>query len=262
MELNKVKDDPFWGSKPDILWSDTPHLLEFVPSDEMSHNQRCNALTRFCIYLGSALAIKRNDIKPFLLYGILPSLGIYVYWNRLKHPHEPWPQFLSSLFTDLRPTERFAPLSAAYNDPYHGRVPAPLTSQCRVPTFQNPYMNPLSSMWGTRDATLKACDIDNPDVQKIIQANEAASGWFNNDPADLYNNQQGQRELQINMGDYLVPDYYGESRDWFYKPANGAQTRKEGGSMVPYSSTQFGAQASDGWVLPELQSIEIDEPIE
>lgn len=262
MELNTVNDDPFWGCKPEILWKDTSHMLEFVPSSDMSPNQQSNALTRFFIYLGCAIAIKRNDLKPLLLYGILPSLGVYVYWHRMKRPHEPWLDFFTSLFLNLRSPETFAPLTAGYNDPYHGRIPTPLTSQCRVPTFQNPYMNPLSSMWGTRDANLKACDIDNPNVQKIIKSNEAASGWFDNDPADLYNNQQGQRELQINMGDYLVPDYYGEARDWFYKPEIGAKTRKEGGATVPYSSNQFGVQASDGWVLPKLQAIDTDEPIE
>ena len=262
MALNSVADDPFWGSKPDILWEDTPHMLEFVPSDDMSHNQRYNALTRFFIYLGCVIAIKRNDWKPLLFYSAIPAAAIYIYWNRMKRPHESWPDFFSSLFTNLRTSESFAPLTSAYNDPYHGRIPTPLTSQCRVPTFQNPYMNPLSSMWGTRDANLKACDVENPNIQEIIKANEAAAGWFNNDPADLYNNQQGQRELQINMGDYLVPDYYGESRDWFYKPEIGVKTKKEGGATTPYSSTQYGTQASDGWVLPKLQAIEEDEPIE
>ena len=263
LQVNKeMADDPFWGTKPDVLWQNTDSLLEFLPSEDMSINKRCNALTRFFIYLGCIVSIKRNDLKSLFLYGALPSALIYVYWHRLKQPHEPWQQFLISLFVDLTPSsrsERFAPLTSAYTDPYHGRIPTPASSQCRVPTFQNPYMNPLSSMWGTRDANIKACDIDNPDVQKIIKANESASGWFDNDPADVYQNQQGQRELQINMGDYLVPDYNGESRDWFYKPEFGVKTRKEGGAYTPYNSTRYGQRAVDGWTLPKLQGIDQDE---
>ena len=258
MNTSKV-DDPFWGTKPNVLWEDVNKLVTFVPSDDMSTNQKYNAVNRFCIYLGCVIAIKRNDLKSLIAFGVLPSLLIYVYWHRQKRPNEPIVQFLMSLFVDLKPqTDHFAPLTNAYYDPYHGRIPTPATSKCRVPTFNNPYMNPLQSMWGTREATLKACDLDNSDVKKIVASNDAASGWFDNDPADLYQNQQGQRELQLNVGDYLVPDYYGESRDWFYKPELGVKTRKEGGAFTPYSSTRFGKQAKDGWVLPELQGLDID----
>lgn len=254
-----IADEPFWGTKPEILWQDTDHLLDFVPSNDMAENENCNALTRFFLYLSLIIAIKRNSVAPLLTFGVVPAALIYVYWQRRRRPHESVSNFLRSLFFGQTITDRFAPLTKGYSDPYHGRIPNPATSKCRVPNFQNPYMNPLQSMWGTKEANIKACDMDDPNVQKVIRANDAATGWFDNDPADLYANQQGQRELQFHAQDYLVPDYYGESRDWFYKPPAGVKTRKEGGAYTPYVATEFGKQPKDGWVMPELQGIGADE---
>lgn len=258
LQAQALKDDPFWGTKPDILWRDNQRLLEFIPSDEMAENEKCNALTRFFLYAACLVAIKKNSFRSLLTFGLIPCAFVYIYWNRQRRPHESITDFLLSLIMAPKQKDTFASLSNGYADPYHGRIPNPATAKCRVPTFQNPYMNPLQSMWGTRDANLKACDLDNPSVQSIVKANDAATGWFDNDPADLYQNQQGQRELQLNVGDYLVPDYHGESRDWFYKPAFGVRTRKEGGAYTPFSPTGFGKQPQDGWVMPELEGIETD----
>lgn len=73
------QEDPLWIKSPDILL----RLGEFVPTSDMTMNQKLNAVTRFLVYAGILLSLIFNSPTP--LY--IPMIGgVLVY---LAHEHYP-----------------------------------------------------------------------------------------------------------------------------------------------------------------------------
>ena len=83
IEIGIIKNDPFWGDDFSVLFRQD-RLIEFVPSADMTTNERLNAISRFGIYTGVLLALFNNQIWP--VYGSIFVLGtvLFIHKNQGK----------------------------------------------------------------------------------------------------------------------------------------------------------------------------------
>lgn len=243
--------DVFWGLDPKVLWLDNDRLLTFMPAADMTRDENFNAITRFFLYLGVLTALNKNETKYFLLFGLIPVFVVYCMWQYENPEHtfgsifrfSEWQKFLFP-----NSTESFTSLAD-----YKPSGPYPQSKgEYRLPVKGNPYVNPLQTMWGTHEAILPAANyLEDPKVAAEIDALQ--SDWYDNNPGDLYENQQGQRELNFTaVPGSLVPDWDSKTRDWLIKYPEGYKTVKEGGNrnvMVGEKNSGFGRTVQDGWRL-------------
>ncbi len=248
----ETKEDEFWGLNPGVLWADTRRMLQFVPSQDMSRDECYNALTRFFLYLGILTALNKNQTRYFLMWGIFPVIVLYTVWHYENPEHSfgtifRLPHWIRQLLPFSSRQEQFTTLTDF-------KPSLPVTESkgnCRLPRPGNPYANPLRTMWGSREATLDACNyLESPAVAAEIDGLQ--SDWYNNLPGDLYQNQQGQRNINFcaNPGS-LVPDWSGKTRDWLYRLPEGYKTQKEGGNhaSILTKNGNLGPQSKDPWQI-------------
>jgi hypothetical protein len=118
-------DVPFWSKNPNIIF-DKDHILEFFPTDEMSFNQKLNAITRVVLLmtLGTFAYTQSTQI---LLVGAVSMFFIFMlhqYRNADKDKAEGFE--ISPALKDLIDTSR-----------------APMDSIFQAPTASNPLGNVL-----------------------------------------------------------------------------------------------------------------------
>jgi len=73
---------PFWGENPNVLLN-TEHMLEFFPTEDMTYNQKLNAISRSVIILTIIGYVYSNSVR-ILIVSVLSLLAIYV----LHHYHK------------------------------------------------------------------------------------------------------------------------------------------------------------------------------
>jgi hypothetical protein len=110
------------------------------------------------------------------------------------------------------------------------------------PTANNPYMNVLVDEIKYNPTRAPAISTNDPSVN--IQLNEFFQTQFINDPTDVFNNTQSQRQFYT-MPSTTVPNDQESYQNWLYKIPG--KTCKEGGREACALAT-----GSDGGVIPWL----------
>ena len=197
-------EEPIWTDDISILLQ-TDKLIEFVPTDNMTFNQKLNSVVRFSLYLTVILYLYNfNYLNLYILIGVM--LATYFIYS-----------FRDSKNIKIESINNF---DSATNYRKKNKTKNPKT--CRKPTKDNPFMN-----WGVYDKTFKkACDINDIDVKDKIEK-DFNEGLYQN-IGDVYQKNNSQRQY------YTMPVSSGISEqtdfaNWLYgvpptcKEGNGEQ---------------------------------------
>lgn len=186
------KSDNFWLDNPGILIH-PDRLIEFWPSSDMTEDEKLNAMSRFAIYYGVIAALYKKSLVPlYITIGIL-LLAVFL------HQNEPMRENMAEVPTDLV-------LNADPDGP------------CRVPTKNNPFMNPDIAEFDTQQKYSSSCNPFDKTVKTQMEAQFEQGLFFNT--GDLYGKGNSQRQF-FTVPVTSVPNDQGTFAEWCYsKPSN------------------------------------------
>lgn len=147
--------DEIWFNDPKILLD---RITEFVPMPEMSFNEKLNSIVRFS-FISSFFLIMYNKNIYTLLFPIF-VIGITIFLGRRYSGKKDFSIMFDNDQGDYK--------------------------QCSLPTKDNPYMNLIATDYDNVNKPV-ACDINNPQVKKMIKNYD-----FENlqSRGDIYNSQE------------------------------------------------------------------------
>jgi len=198
--------DPFWLQDPYIL-IDKHRLTEFVPTANMSTDEKLNAVTRFAIYMGALLVIIFNNISYIYITLIA---GVLVYLVKEHY------------------TEGFQ----SQSESEHEHVPL------QQPTKDNPFMNVLITDYVKNPNRGPAANIEDPKVKEKVEKN------FNNglfrDINNIWDRNNSQRQFVTNPST-TIPNDRDSFMKWCY---NTPFTCKDGNltRCLKYEDVRVGGQ--------------------
>lgn len=191
-----------------IWYDDIAHFYTYdnyyviLPMQQMTIEEKLNAIVRFFIYLGIILSLIKSDYR-YLFFGIvaaLVSVLLYQYDEKQKVITE---KFLEDNKIDI----------------VENKV-------CSRSTVDNPFMNPsIADIVFDPDHPV-ACNIENEKIKDIVQKNFDKRMF--KDVSDIYNNQASQRQFYT-MPVTTIPGDQTEFAKWCYgtppscKEGNGSQ---------------------------------------
>jgi hypothetical protein len=161
-----MKSDMFWFDNPGILIS-KDRLIEFVPTADMTLNERLNAISRLAIYSGTLLMLIYKNFNMFYIALITLTLLYLI--------REHFPDFLNQSAGAVNPELEH------------------MEGKLQLPTENNPFMNVLITDYTQNPDKKPAADIDNPYVKKAVEA-EFNKG-LNRDVDDIWEKENSQRQF-------------------------------------------------------------------
>jgi hypothetical protein len=196
---------PFWFNKFSILY-DKKFLFDIIPKKEYDLNRKLNALLRFTIYY-SVIVYLLDTKKKYVLTFIL-GMAIFTYLIQMKYKESFMNKVNNSLMNDSENMD--------IND---------LSSECRIPTKDNPFMNPLLTDFGT-DKSKQACySYNNKGVQRVVEENFEEDLY--KDINDIFGKENSQRQFFSVPGN-SVPNDRDTFMKWCYQTP---PTCKEGNGL-------------------------------
>ncbi len=179
--------DPFWYEDPTILIKSN-RFSEFFPHNEMSFEEKLNAMVRFAIYFAILLfAFKKTANKSFI--GILFPLfvlGLTLF-----------------LYQNGNGKETMSTLDGG-----------PKYEDCQLPTDENPFMNVLISDYTANPQKKKACNVSDKKVKQEIK--DKFENNLYRDTIDIWGRNNSQREYYT-MPNTTIPNDQTNFANWLYK---------------------------------------------
>lgn len=172
-----------------------------LPLEQMTLEEKLNAIVRFFIYLGILLALIKNDYR-YLFFGIIAciiSIVLYRYQIAQKIQSE---KFLEKKQLDI----------------VDNKV-------CARSTVQNPFMNPSIADISLNPDKPEACNIDNPGIQNAIKRNYDRN--FFKDVSDIYDKLASQRQFYTMPVTTIVNDQT-DFANWCYKTGPSCKEKNGG----------------------------------
>ena len=186
INTTKEASDPFWGNQFNIL-IESNRISEFYPTFSQSLNERVNSLSRMIIYISIILSFYNSNATP-LHFGAFLLFIIYLMYK--NQSIEKINTKINEINTEI--PEGFANLKGLPD------LTLP-TSECQMPTLQNPFMNQLL--------------FDNPlRGEACMDESELAIDFFHKqndmftDVDDLYGKNNFDRMFITNPSTSRVPD--------------------------------------------------------
>jgi hypothetical protein len=178
-----MKSDLFWLKDPKILIA-KDRLIEFVPTPDMTLEERMNAIARLSIYLGVLLTIIYKKVN--MIYITLCTLTI------LYIIYEHFPGLLSKQTGGAPPGLEH------------------MVGKLQLPTAENPFMNVLLTDYTQNPNKKPAADVDNPHVKKEIERH--FNDGLNREIDDIWQKENSQRQFYATPSTTIPND-----RDGFMK---------------------------------------------
>jgi len=202
----ELKPDPFWSERPGIL-TDKNRLIEFVPTADMTKNERLNAIVRFLTYLGIIFFVWRGrSVYLYLgLGGLLFTLFLFKTTPQSKKPH------------------RRVPSEHPNSDSPNPFVPSD-QPECIPPTLNNPFMNVLQNEYIDNPTRPPACPYE--EVKDQVESNFNYN-LYKDIGESLWDRNNSQREW-FTMPWTTIPNDQGGFANWLYKTG---PVCKSGGSQ-------------------------------
>ena len=178
------------------------NYLAVLPQQNMSMEQKLNAILRFAIYLGVAMAIIKADYRYLFIGIVMGAITIVLYEHYRK---------------EFKKNEKF--LQQKNLDIVDNKV-------CSKSTVENPFMNVLNNEYATNPDRPPACNVLNDKVQQNIEDNFNARLF--RDVSDIYGKMSSQREFYT-MPNTTIPNDQQAFAEWCYgvgptcKEGNGRQ---------------------------------------
>lgn len=198
------------------IWYEDPgsfitysNYLSILPTQDMTTEEKINAIVRFFMYLGIALSLIRADYR-YLFFGIIVALiSIPLYQNEQNQ---------------LQKIEKF--LEKQDLDVVNNKV-------CARSTVDNPFMNPSIADIKYNPNRPAACDVNNDKVQKVMSKNFYSRLFRDID--DLYGKNASERQFYTIPGSTIPNDQSGFAA-WCY--GHGATCREGAGDQC-YNNQYF-----------------------
>jgi len=204
---------PFWYNDLSILY-EKDSIMEFFPSKRFDILRKLNAIVRLSFVYAIIMYFIRKNTKylliPFIAMGIT-----WLVWYKQEdiHTNTILKNSISDKLDDL----------VQIND---------LNTECRIPTKENPFMNPTFSDFGNNvDLPAKSCpSYNNIGVQKRIE--ELFNEDLYSNVGDIFSKESSQRQfytVPVNQ----VPNDQNGFANWCYGTP---PTCKEGNSIACLSA--------------------------
>lgn len=187
---------PFWYNNISVLYS-KDSITEIFPSKRFDILRKLNSIVRLSFLYAIIMYFIKRDSKylmiPFIIMGIT-----WLVWYKQEdiHTDEIMKESMSDKLDDL----------VKLND---------LNTECRVPTKDNPFMNPGLSDYGTNlPPSPKSCpSYNNIGVQRRVE--ELFNEDLYRDVNDIFNKNNSQRQFYTVPGNQ-VPNDQGSFAQWCY----------------------------------------------
>ena len=200
---------PFWYENSSILY-EKDYIFEFVPSKRFDINRKLNSIVRLSIIYSIIMYLIGKNNK----YLIIPFITLCVTW------------IIWRKHTDTRVE---SVMNKSINNQLDDLVVInDLETECRVPTKDNPFMNPLLDEYNNNTLQKpKACpSYNNIGIQNRIE--ELFNQDLYRDVKDVFGKNNGQRQFYSVPGNQ-VPNDQGSFSQWCYGMP---KTCKEGNQIA------------------------------
>ena len=212
---------PFWYTDISILYS-KDSITEIFPSKRFDILRKLNAIVRLSILYTLVMYFMRRDQK-YLVIPLVVMGVTWLIWYKQEDIHNDHiiKESMSDKLDDL----------VQLND---------LSTECRVPTKDNPFMNPSISDYGTNvPPPPKSCpSYNNTGVQRRVE--ELFNEDLYRDVNDVFGKNNSQRQFYTVPGN-RVPNDQGSFAQWCYGTP---PTCKEGNKIACLSQTGRGSSHS------------------
>jgi hypothetical protein len=236
-----MANQEFWLDDPSILYKNNNYTKIF-PDSETSNNDQLNAITRFCLYAITIIFIFTiTDITSFIaIFMVIIILVIFYkkYGNKQDNFSEirfvDKNDLLENYNIPVYPEKivKEYPYKASYEDDNMFYPSLPLekpNSYCRLPSPENPMMNPSAVDYN--ELTPAACNADDNDIQENIKVN------FNQDlfrdVDELWERANSQRQFYT-LPNTAVPNNQTEFAKWLYQLPNSAICKEDQEGCLRY----------------------------
>lgn len=182
--MNSINTDAFWWVDPSIIYN-IDRLSEFVVTQDMTTDEKLNAIVRATILFSIIISMYLSDPKYLLLIGVALGITYFIYVNK--------------------PPEKFELAEKNQEQKVHLDV--------RVPTEDSPFMNPnIFDNPATYQSTEYSGNTTEDNAVKKEIFDKFSAGLYR-DTSDIYDKNNGFREF------YTVPNNiagYEEYRKFVY----------------------------------------------
>ncbi len=204
---------PFWFTNPGILY-EKDYLFEIFPFKRFDIVRKLNAVFRLSVYYSIIMYLIQKDFRYFSI-PFVSGIITWVIWYKQNDTH-------SNTILQKSVNNQLDNL-VQLND---------LNTECRVPTKENPFMNPELFDYGT-DSELKpkSCpSYNNVGMQRRIE--ELFNEDLFRDVTDVFGKNNSQRQFYT-VPSNQVPSDQGSFANWLYGTP---PTCKEGNNPIACTS--------------------------
>ena len=200
--------DNFWLNDLSIIFNKN-HFLEVIPFTNMKFNDKLNAIFRISIYYFIIMTLIKKNLNNIFIPIVVGIITVFLYKNyRSVH------RLSESNLSGMESSNSI--ISSNNNSGVSG---------CKIPTKDNPFMNPTFLDYGVGDLQQSCSSYNNSvirDLEKVYY-NEGLYG----DNFDIYGKEHSARQFHTMPVNSIVNDQ-GSFAEWCYKsPA----TCKEGNGI-------------------------------
>ena len=213
--MNANNKDVFWLDQPTMLYE---NYLYFIPTPNMTLNQKLNAITLFCLYTLILLVIfNKNLIWVGIPLSIIALLILIYLIRKFVKKTEHFNPIIETGTQNANPIVETGYYDSdnvlRFNRVTGEQTKKPdVTYSCRKPTPDNPLMNPPVSDFNT-DAP-EACNVDDKEINNEIT--KAFSTNLYSDVGDVFSKMNSQR-LFYTVPNTAIPNNQGEFANWLYR---------------------------------------------
>lgn len=191
----QFKDDNFWTTDTGVLVR-KDRLIEFVPTIDMTKDERLNAIARLAIYIGIVLMLYLGRGWP--LY--IPVVGLA--FTAFLHKTQP-----QTIISPRYPSDE-TPKTGDPNPFIPSQQP-----ECIPPTLNNPFMNVLMNEYVDNPTRPPACEYE--DVHDELESNFHYN-LYQDLGDNIWQKNNSQRQF-FTMPSTTIPNEQGKFARWLYK---------------------------------------------
>lgn len=197
------------------------NLLIFFPRSNYSVVDNLNALMKLSLYAGILLALYANKSQYLFIPIVMAMLTYFVSETQLKRVEYPLPEKFVKQTIDKR---NMTPEEQMY---YHRQLQSDV---CRVPTRDNPYMNPNLTEDLEKTGSIPAC-YPTDHIKKETRENDYSKLY--RDVSDVFEKENNQRQFYT-LPNTTVPNNQKEFAEWCYGNKPSCRDPNETAACVRY----------------------------
>ena len=186
---------PFWYDDISILFKQDT-ITEIFPSKRFDIIRKLNAIVRLSLFYTLIMYLLKREQKYFIIPLIVMGITWMIWYKQEDIQNDKiLKESMNDKLDDL----------VRIND---------LSTECRVPNKDNPFMNPTLSDYGSSNSPPKSCpSYNNKGVQRRVEElfNEDLYG----DANDIFGKNNSQRQFYTVPGN-RVPNDQGNFAQWLY----------------------------------------------